>query len=172
MTACALMSFVEGPFGFFAPDETVDPEELTSPEGLVRADVERFTRTRLRYRPDAPLLAPTILTGDLDGVRAGSRWRIRGTAGRPEGTVTLLQCRAGAQNLGGCALHTRQNIHSHFEPRDRIGVSWEGRYRFSRHLHLSDGRQVDCAAVDCVLVAMDEGGDLDRSDRIATGFVT
>ncbi len=128
-------------------------------------------RARLRFDPDAPLLEPTIGTPDLTGLHAGDQVRIHGSAGRPEGTVVLIQCVANATHLGGCAAATRQSTHSHFEPRGRVGVSWETRFRFRRYLHLSDGRQVNCAHTPCALVAMDLGADLDRSDRIATGFV-
>ncbi len=162
VTACALTAFEEGPYGF---------GYSRLQEGYFGFELDRVVRTRLRFRPNAPLLEPSIDTADLSRLLAGERWRIWGTGGRPEGTVVLVQCGANAHSFDGCALGTRQHIHSHFEPRDRVGVNWEGRYRFRRHLHLADGRQIDCAAVPCALVAYEQGTDLDRSDRIATGFL-
>jgi hypothetical protein len=158
VTACSLTAFAEGSFGVF------------SAEGHVGGSLDRLSRTRLRFRPNAPLLEPSISTPDLTGLRAGQRWRIWGSGGRPEGTVVLLQCLAGARTRSACALGTRKHVHAHFEPRDRVGVNWETRYEFRRHLHLADGRQADCARVLCALVAMEQGEGLDRSDRITTRF--
>ena len=35
----------------------------------------------------------------------------------------------------------------------RVGVSWKTRFRFRRHLHLSDGRQVNCALTPCAVAS-------------------
>ncbi len=162
IAACSLTAFGEGFFGRFSPEEGF---------GFGGGEPGRVTRTRLWFDPDAPLLEPTIGNPDLTGIRDESRWRIHGTGGRPEGTVVLVQCMRTAQSLERCAPGSRRNVHSHFEPRARIGVSWETRYQFERNIVLDSGRHVDCAVLSCSLVAMERGGDLDHSDRIAISFV-
>jgi hypothetical protein len=163
VTACSLTAF-QDPYGYYygAP----------SPEGIFGGDIDRTARVRLRFRPHAPLLEPSISTDDLTDVHSGQRWRIWGTGGRPEGTLILVQCAAGARRFEGCATGTQHRIHTHFKPRDRVGISWETRFRFQRHLHLANGRQVDCAAEPCELVAYEPGSGLDHSDRIRTTFAT
>lgn len=160
VVACSLTAFIEGPYGYYSPDEGFG------------GGFDRFTRTRLRFDPDGPLLTPTFRTQDLDGVRAGSRWRISGIGGRPEGTVVLVQCIIGARTMRDCGIGTRVRVHAHFEPRGRVGIAWETRFRFKRHLHLSGDRQADCAVIPCILVAVDQGGQPRDGDSIATAFAT
>jgi hypothetical protein len=160
VTACALTVFDVGEYGYFAPDE-----------GFGFGDLERVTRTRLHFLPHAPLLTPTIQTADLTGIRAGQRWRIHGTGARHDGVLVLMQCVAEARTRSGCAIGTRRSVYTYLRESGQVGLSWETRYRFKRFIHLANGRLVDCAAERCALVAVEQGADVARADRINTGFL-
>ncbi len=145
--------------------------------GEFEADLSRSVEVPLDFDPSGRVIEPAFTTGALDGLHGGDGVRVAGRHGRPNGRVELIQCLASARDRSGCGLRTRQYAYAPFDGGGfgafggtTVGVRWSVQVRLRQFLHLEGGRLVNCHHANCALVAVDAGGRLTRSDRIATAF--
>jgi hypothetical protein len=188
--------FAAGEFEFSRADGTVDIPlafsaviRTSSARGVIDCRVEactmfltedelgfpRVTPFPLDVDPAAPLFRPSLHLRRSTDLRGGDRVRVDARVQPSQGSL-LIQCLAGARGRGGCANGTAVEfyvasdgyVYEGAGTTPRPGIDWHGRFAVRRHLHLGDGRQVDCRRAPCEVVLV--GRDFGTADRVRIHF--